>query len=221
VNTREERDIRDVVWELCQQLADYLERLEGLTLYRPPPHGGPARPRRPALIPEPYGQAGRVLMTVREGVRRLEASLRREVLGHAGRRRGGSDANTADALAMIGKLASRAADRPARNAARLLHRWVYQAQEVDGIDEARRWRHLPRQAGEALPPQCPYCGTFYLLADVEALIIVCSFPGCRDSNGEPPVASMSIDEARRPVLTWGDGRTQAAPDIDVDLETAC
>lgn len=212
------RDIRDVVQDLCQQAADYLERLEGLTLYRPPPHGGPARPRRPAMIPEPYGEAGRVLMTAREGIRRLEASLRREVLGHLGRRRGGSDCNTGDALAMIAKLASRLDDRNARKAARCLHRWVGQAQAVHGIDEARRWRHLPRQAGEALPPQCPYCGTFYLLADVEALIVVCSFPGCRDSNGETPVASMSIDEARRPVLTWGDGRTQAAPDIEVDLE---
>lgn len=211
----DERDIRDQVQDLCQQAADYLERLEGLTVEPPAPTGAPARPHRPAIAPEPYGQAGRVLMTIREGVRRLEASLRRDVLGHLGHRRGPSDGNTADALAMIAKLASRLDDRQARRAARLLFRWIGQAQAVPGIDEARRWRHLPRQPGEALPPQCPYCGTFYLLADVEALIVVCSFPRCKDADGNPPVASMSIDETRRPVLTWGDGRTQAVPDLEL------
>lgn len=216
----DERDIRDQVQDLCQQTADYLERLEGLTVQPPSPTGAPARPRRPVMAPEPYGQAGRVLMTIWEGVRRLEASLRRDVLGHLGQRRGPSEGNTTDTLAMIAKFASRLDDKPARRVHRQLSRWVGQAQAVPGIDEARRWRHLPRRAGEALPPQCPYCGTFFLLADVEALVVVCSFPGCEDSEGDPPVASMSIDETRRPVLTWADGRTQAAPDLEVELEAA-
>lgn len=212
---RDEQDIRDQVWSLCEQLADYLERLEGLTVQPPAPHGAPVRPHRPAMVPEPYGHAGRVLMTIREGIRRLEASLRMHVLGHHGIRRGASDANTADALAMIGKLTARADDRTARRTARFLYRWVGSAQAVDGIDEAKRWRHLPRQPGEALPPQCPFCLTFFLLADVEALIVVCSFPDCPgDTLGNAAVAAMGIDEAHRPILTWGDGKTQVAPDLE-------
>jgi hypothetical protein len=209
-----EQDIRDQVWNLCQQLADYLERLEGLTVQPPAPHGAPVRPHRPAMIPEPYGNAGRVLMTIWEGIRRLEASLRRQALGHLGMRRGGSPGNTADTLAMIGKFTSRADERSARKTARLLGRWIGMAQAVEGIDEARRWRHLPRQPGEALPPQCPFCKTFFLLADVEALIVACSYPDCPgDTQGNPASGAMAIDELRRPLITWTDGTTQIAPSL--------
>jgi hypothetical protein len=223
VAERDERDIRDQVQDLCQQTADYLERLEGLTVYRPSPHGGPARPHRPVVTPEPYGHAGRVLMMIWEGVRRLETSLRVQVLGYRGRRRGTSAGNTADALAMIGKYARSLDDRSARKAAACLNRWIGAAQAVEGIDEARRWRHLPRDTGAALPPQCPYCKTFYLLADVDALIVACSYPDCPgDRLGNPAAGAMGIDSSGRYVVTWGDGLTMIAPSLaqvapDLDL----
>lgn len=211
---RSRNEITAEISTRCQQMGDYLARLELLTVEPPAPHGGPAGMNaRPAFPPEPYGPAGRALMDAHEGMRRLEAWLRLLVLGHLGRARGGSDGNTAEALRMVAKLASRVDDRNARRAAAYLQRHIGAAQSVDGIDEARRWRHLPKHAGERLPPQCPYCRTYYLLADVEARIVVCSFPGCQDSNGDPPIAAMGYDEAGRPVVTWGDGKTQHVPDV--------
>lgn len=209
-----QRDWRAETMASCDTISDLIARLEELTTEPHTPHGGPARPARPVMTPEPYGQAGRALMDIHEGVRRLEASLRLVVLGHPGRRRGGSAGNTAAAIAMIAKLATRATDAEVRDAGRNLSRWIGTAQSVDGIDEARRWRHLPKHPGEALPPQCPYCRRYFLLADVDAQIVVCSYPGCADRNGEPPVASYGVDSSGQPVLTWADGLTQTAPDLE-------
>ena len=213
---------RDEIWRQADQIVDYLTRLEGLVTEPPAPPGGPAgMTGRPAHVPEPYGPAGRVLMDMHEGIRRLEASLRLIVLGHLGRRRGGSAGNTADALAMVTKLASRLDDKGATRCAAYLQRHINAAGTVDGIDEARRWRHLPKDPGEALPPQCPFCGMFYLLADVEAQLVACSYPACPgDSNGDPPIAVMGWDETGRPILTWADGKTQVAPDLQTGTAAA-
>jgi hypothetical protein len=207
----DERDVRDIIWEQCQQVADYLVRLEGLAVEPRAPDGAPVRPGRPALIPEPYGHAGVVLLTTHEGVRRLETSLRLAVTGAPGRRRGGSDGNTSGALGQIAKLATQLDDRTARRAARFLGWMIGGAQCVDGIDEARRWRHLPKNASDRLPPQCLYCRTCNLVADVEAQLVACAYPGCADDNGDAPVAAMAYDEAGRGMLTWADGRVQVVP----------
>ena len=208
-----DKDVRDVIWEQVQQVADYLARLEGLAVEPRGPDGAPVRPARPAIIPEPYGHAGVVLMTTHEGIRRLEASLRLAVLGEPGRRRSGSDEDTAGALAMIAKLATQLDERRAKRAARFLAWMIGGAQCVDGIDEARRWRHVPKNADDRLPPRCPYCGTCNLVADVEALLVACAYPGCTDRNEDAPVAAMGYDEAGVPVLTWADGRTDRVPSL--------
>jgi hypothetical protein len=222
----DERDVRDVIWEQCEQVADYLARLEVLVAEPDAPTGAPVRPHRPAIVPEIYGHAGRVLLTTHEGVRRLEASLRLAVTRSAGRRRGGSDGNTAAALGQIAKLATQLDERSAKRAARFLAWMIGGAQAVAGIDEARRWRHLPKAANEKLPPRCPHCGTCNLVADVEARLVACAYPGCTDANGDPPVAAMGYDEAAVPILTWADGRLDRAPSLDgmdgfaPDLEAA-
>lgn len=219
-----DKDVRDVIWEQCEQVADYLSRLEKLTVQPRAPDGAPVRPHRPALMPEPYGHAGVVLMSTHEGIRRLEASLRLAVLGEPGRRRGGSRENDALALAMIAKLATQLDERRAKRAARFLAWMIGGAQCVDGIDEARRWRHVPKNANDRLPPSCPYCGTCNLVADVEALLVACAYPGCTDRNQDAPVAAMAWsgpEEARVPVLTWADGRTDWVPSLAaLDLEPA-
>lgn len=208
---QDERDVRDVIYEQVEQIADYLARLEGLTVQPRSPDGAPVRPHRPALMPEVYGHAGVVLMSTHEGIRRLEVSLRLAVRGEPGTRRGGSDENTAEALRMIAKLGTQLDERRARRAARFLSWMIGGAQAVDGIDEARRWRHLPKGDGERLPPRCPYCGTYYLVADVEALLVACSYPGCTDSNGDPPVAALAREGSSWAVVTWADGRTVRVP----------
>jgi hypothetical protein len=212
---------REAVREACDQLAGYLARLEGLTAEPDSPAGGPAGVQsRPAEAPEPYGPAGRVLMDIWEGIRRLEASLRVAVLGHPGRRRGGSAGNTAAALEAVVKLAASLGDDGYVRAAAHLDRWIGSAKAVRGIDEAKRWRHLPGEAaqrpGEVLPPQCPYCRCFYLLYDPEAGIVVCSVAGCEDGNGDAPIALVGTDDAGRPSLLWNDGKRQTVPDLDLE-----
>lgn len=208
-------DGRDAVDEACRLLADYLARLEDLVAEPPAPAGGPAAMRaRAATTPEPYGEAGRALMTALEGIRRLEASMRRDQLGHLGERRPMSEAHTAEALRMVARLASQLDNEQFALACKFLDRWIAGARAVHGIDEARRWRHLPRQAGEALPPRCPYCGTFYLMYDPDARRVVCSVQGCEDGNGDPPVARLGIGKDSRPVLLWADGKVEAAPDLE-------
>ena len=145
---------RDAIEAACEQLATYFARLEALTT-EPDTETGQAAPgvaSRPAFTPEPYGQAGRALMDAHEGVRRLEASLRIAVLGHPGRKRGGSNGNTAAALEMVAKLASQLDDQGYSRAAAFLDGWINHARSVKGIDENRRWRKLPKHTDEGLPP---------------------------------------------------------------------
>ena len=213
------RDERDAVADAVAALADYMARLEGLA---PEPAApgvvGPAVHSRPAIAPEPYGPAGRALMTAFEGVRRLEAWLRQAALGHPGLRRGCSPGNTDEALAMIVKFASQVDDERFARACSALDRWIGDARSVHGIDENRRWRHLPRQGDPddpaALPPQCPYCKTFFLVYDPDARLIACSLYGCEDGNGDPPTATLDTDDAGRPRLAWQDGKKQLAPAMD-------
>ena len=75
-------------------------------------------------------------------------------------------------------------------------------------------RHLPRKPGERLPPRCPSCGCFQLVADLDARVVFCTHIGCRDRNGMPPVASMTTGSDGRPALAWADGLTETAPDLD-------
>jgi hypothetical protein len=205
---------QDAIEKACGELAEYFGRLEDLAL-EPAAETGVTAPglhSRRAVIPEPYGQAGRARMDIHEGVRRLEARLRIIVLGHPGPKRGGSDENTWSALGMVAKLASQLDDKGYSRAASFLDGWINEARCVRGIDEARRWRHLPRHANDTgLPARCPYCKTFYLLADPETGIVVCSVPGCVDSEGNAPVGSVGAAESGVPVLTWADGRVDAAP----------
>ncbi|MEV7008884.1 hypothetical protein [Streptosporangium sp. NPDC051022] len=99
---------------LVTELAELLERLEELPAEPvADPTTGTMSHHKVTGSPAPWrAEAGPILMDIHEGVRRLEASLRREVAGHLGARRGGSDANTVAALASIARL-----DRPPRSPA--------------------------------------------------------------------------------------------------------
>jgi hypothetical protein len=203
----------DPVTEACEQYAGYMQVLEGL-VGEPVADGQPGT-SRPANAPEPYGQAGRALMTGHEGIRRLEASLRLAVTGSPGPRRGGSARNTADALAAIPKLAAGLDRDDADQAAFTVAEWIADARSVHGIDEARRLRRLPRRDGELLPPRCPYCLTYNLVADLDARLVGCAYPKCAgDRNGNAAVASMTSSADGRAQLAWADGLTELAPDLE-------
>jgi hypothetical protein len=203
----------DPVTEACEQYAGYMARLEDM-IGEPVADGQPGV-SRPANAPEPYGQAGRALMTGHEGVRRLEASLRLATSGHTGRRRGGSQEHTDAALDAIPKLAAGLPREAAEEAAYTVGQWIADARSCHGIDEARRLRRLPRRDGELLPPRCPYCLTYNLVADLDARLVGCAYPKCPgDRNGDPPVASMATSSDGRAQLAWRDGLTELAPDLE-------
>lgn len=168
-----------------------------------------------AASPEPwYSPAGHALMDAWEGVPRLEAALRYAVAGNPGQRRPGSAAQWKAALAALPQLAAALDGDDADAATRILYRWIDAAKAVHGIDERRRLRHLPRKPGDRLPPRCPNCRCFMLVADLDARVVFCTRFGCEDRNGLPPVASMITTADGRPAIAWADGLTEIAPDID-------
>jgi hypothetical protein len=195
--------------EACTLLAGYLPVLERLVAEPTSAPGGAAgMTPRAADAPEPWnGQAGRALMDAHEGVRRLEARIHYELNGHPGRRRGGSEGNTAAALKAIPKLVAGLGQDAEGATVRILERWINEARCVPAIDEARQWRPLPSRA-------CPYCGFFWLRGDMDGRppVVACWLVGCTDENGLRPVATMGTDEHGRPELSWADGLTEIVPD---------
>jgi hypothetical protein len=211
----------DPVAEACGQLAEYIATLETLVAEPAAEGATPAARSRAAYVPEPYGQAGRALMTAWEGVPRLEAWLKLILAGHPGLRRGGSPGNIAAALRAIPRLTAGTGDDETGMVIRYLDKLINDARSVHGIDENRRWRHLrgretePGSGRRYLPPRCPYCKTYNLLADPEAKLIACPNPGCPgDKNGDPPLASMGTGQDGHPQLEWADGRIDPAPDLE-------
>ena len=176
-------------------------------MFGPGPHGGPA------VAPEPYGHAGQVLMTTLEGVRLLLASIRHATSGKYGPRMPMSQEATGLVLAMLPKLASALDPAEFAEAVSFLDRRIGDARTVHGIDERRRLRHLPRKPGDRLPPRCPRCKCFQLVADVDARVVFCTHWGCQDRNGLPPVASMTTGPDGTPRLEWADGLIESAPDL--------
>jgi hypothetical protein len=209
---------QDPVAEAAIRLAGYVTILEDLLAEPVSAESGapPGVASRPAVSPEPwYGPAGRALMDAWEGVPRLEALLKyRGPAGRPGPRRGGSPGNFAAALKALPGLAAGLTAEDAQAAARILGHWVDAARSVHGIDERRRLRHLPRRAGEGLPPRCPYCRCYQLVADLDARVVFCTVPRCEDKQGMPPVASMTTGPDGLPMLEWADGLIEVAPDLD-------
>lgn len=200
------RNGREVMKETTDQIAGYLPRLEALVAERPSPAGVPVRPGRPAHAPLPGSTAALLaLMSAHAGARHAEDLLLYDRAGRATRGRGGSDANTAQALKEIPKLSAGASDDAFRLAISELDARLREIQCVPGVDEARRYSHLGRDC------PCPYCGAPFLVADRDAGVVACSMPGCLDGDGHQPFGVLGMDEIRRALLTWQDGRTQVGP----------
>jgi len=194
---------------LIAELRPLLTQLEAL-LPEPvaDPTSGTMSRHRVTGSPAPWHpEAGPVLLTIHEEVRRLEASLRQEVAGHLGPRRGGSDANTDAALSAIANLVFAVPEEHAAGVVRVLKRWIRQAQQIRDIGEAERWEPIKVPGGQ-LPPSCPFCSTYSLRVARRSGLVACSNARCEDSNGERPRGR--IDKNRldgSAMLVWADGRT--------------
>jgi hypothetical protein len=208
----------DLVQEACDLLSGYMGTLE-LLVAEPSSAQDAAvgMSPRPADTPEPWdAPVGRALMDGHEGVRRLEAVLRYALNGHPGRRRGGSEGNTREALNAIPRLAAGLTEDDEAAAARIVERWVNAARAVAAIDEAQRWRHVRGRA-------CPYCKC---LVTIKVLLdrnlqptgyVECRSAAsvrCTDANGRRPSAHIRTDARGDLVLAWDDGLVEAVPDLE-------
>lgn len=154
-----------------------------------------------------HAEAAAVLLDIHEGARRLEASLKRDVSGRLGERRGASTENTRSALKSIVRLAEALDEGQQADAARIVSRWVTTARQLRDIDEADRWEPLPRRPG-ALPPPCEYCATYSLRWNRRSGEVRCVNGECRDGDGHRPVARMEIGRySGQAALVWRDGRS--------------
>jgi hypothetical protein len=154
-----------------------------------------------------HAEAAAALVVIHEEARRLEASLRREVTGNLGRRRGGSTANTREALEAIVKLSEAVCDDEVKTAARIVARWVTSARQIRDIDQADRWEPLPRLPGH-LPPACDWCSTYALRMNRRTGEVRCTNNRCRDDDGRRPVARIVTGTySGQSSLVWQDGRS--------------
>jgi len=195
------------VADLAGDLQPLLVILEGL-LTEPVADPTAGRVHRKVIgSPAPWhADAASVLMDAHEGVRRLEASIRRDVAGHLGARRGSSALNTAQALRAIAALANALNDDDAHHAARILRIWVSQARQIRDIDLEPSWAPLPSVPG-APPPACPYCATYGLRFARLSGAVRCCNPRCRDTRDQRPYGLIEQGKyTGRAMLVFADGR---------------
>lgn len=153
-----------------------------------------------------HAEAAGILLDIHEGVRRLEASIRRDITGNLGQRRGGSDGNTEAALAAIASLSNALTDGDVQQAARILSVWLSHARQIRDIDLEPSWAPLPSVPG-APPPSCPYCRTYSLRFARQSGAVRCANPRCVDSDERRPYGLIEQGKyTGRAMLVFADGR---------------
>jgi hypothetical protein len=165
-----------------------------------PDADGTAGGGQPGTRPPWNAAAAGALMDAHEGVRRLEASLRRDVTGRTGPRRGGSDANTDAAIKAIEQLGHAVGDDAAADAGRILERWSRRIRELPAVDESQPWRKMPGVT-------CPYCNFPMLWVQARAGRVACLRGGaCFDADGRPPAGRLDVSRLTGdPLIMWNDG----------------
>jgi hypothetical protein len=188
--------------DACAAITTWLPQAAVLT--HQPDTDGTSGHGKPGSRP-PWNQAAaNAALDAHEGLRRLEASLRHAVTGHPGTRRGGSDANTHQAIRAIENLGNAMTAKAAAEAARILDRWSLQIQQLAAIDEAERWQKVSGAA-------CPYCHHPMLRLSPRSGRVTClRFGACWDGNGDHPQGQVDHSVGGEPMVAWADGLCQYA-----------
>ena len=188
----------DRIAELADDLGPLLAALQALLPDQigDPTVGMTAHRKNTVGSPAPWhAQAAAALMDIHEGVRRMEASMRIDISGQPGRRRGGSAANTAAALTSLVRLGYG-----------LDAIWITHAQQLRDIDEAPRWIAIHVPTGQ-LPPTCPYCSTYSLRVASNSGAVRCANRRCLDTQGKRPYGVIERGQyTGRPLVAFADGR---------------
>lgn len=183
----------------CADLARWLPVAAALTAE--PDEDGTAGTGQPGSAPPWNAAAAAAAMDAREGVRRLEASMRRDVTGRTGRSRGGSDANTVAAIAAVERLGHGVTVTGAAMAARILERLTRKIRELPAVDDAEPWRRVSAA--------CPYCGFAMLRVAPRSGQVTClRYGACADSDGRHPMGRLEVSALTGdPQIRWADGLT--------------
>lgn len=187
--------------DACAELAALLPA--AAVLIAEPDADGSAGSRPAPSSRPPWNSAAASAVTgAAEGVRRLEASMRRDVTGHTGPRRGGSAANTMAALGAIASLGHGVSEEDARHAAAIIGRWTREIRELPAIDEAEQWTRVRGAI-------CPYCGFAMLqLARRSGRVTCLRYGACTDGDGSHPAGLVQQSVTGDPIIAWSDGYIQ-------------
>jgi hypothetical protein len=177
-------DPADLVQEACELLAGLMPRLARETA-EPSPEGLAACTiGRHTVAPVPGNPPA---FYARTGIDATARQLEGILLYAAGRRRpgplsarGGSGANTLEALKAITRLIAKADDDLYRMVVAELEQRLGEAQQVRAIDEAERWRPVPSRP-------CPRCRCYFLKVKEDARGQPAGQVGCFGhlESGEP------------------------------------
>lgn len=153
---------------------------------------------RPPWNPE----VANALLDAHAGIRDLESEMRFEVTGRRWRRPDSSP-HTGDALQAITAM-ELAVTRPHHDRAiHMLTRWALAIRRLPAVDEALRWQPLRAAEDGGMPPVCPHCRCYSLRVAIQAGLVACWNPECRDADGRRPEAHLDISRLDgSPVLVW-------------------
>jgi hypothetical protein len=186
----------------CAELAAWLPAAAALIAV--PDTDGTAGSGQPGSAPPWNTPAAYALTGAAEGIRRLEASMRRDVTGRYGPKRGGSDVNTMAALKAIENLGHGVAADDAEAAAALLQRWTRAVWQLPAVDKAEPWLRVQGAT-------CPYCTTGTLRLQRRAGRVTCSrYGACADTGGSHPAGFVQHSVSGDPIVAWADGFIQHA-----------
>jgi hypothetical protein len=188
--------------DACAAITTWLPQAAALT--HQPDTDGATGHGKPGSRPPWNAAAASAHLDAHEGLRRLEASLRYAVTGRPGKRRGGSDVNTYQAIRAIENLGEAMTAKAAAEAARILDRWSLAICQLAAIDEAERWQKVSGAA-------CPYCGHPMLRLSPRSGRVTClRFGVCYDGNGDHPQGQVDHSVGGEPMVAWADGLCQYA-----------
>jgi hypothetical protein len=209
------RDAGDIVDRLQAAAADALRVNAALEELIEHPARRPAGVVRRSGVtgssPSWHAQAAYLVLELQCLARTLERRLHVLVSGHA-QRRGGSDRNTALALALLPNLAAACRESDVWEVWRALDAWLQRGRTALG--EIEPLALLPRQPGKR-EPRCPWCYFHTLRYQTQAGLVRCVNPACLDGDGHRPLARVELGRISGSVLlAWRDGSTGLPGDDD-------
>jgi hypothetical protein len=190
----------DDLRELSAQALTFMVRLEAVTAVKLR-GAGSCRGKVSFSQPPWNACAAETLLVFHAQVRLLEQRLRAELCLPC-RPRGGSDENTAKAVAAISRLCTSTCESSVQDVLKSLRSWCRSASIV--LQDTEAPRRLPRVPG--LPePVCPFCRNHTLrLLPLEGIIRCIG--DCTDDQGRRPVAHLEFSPVTHDwVPVWQDG----------------